>query len=115
VARMRDDWQHSQQDIQTITQTTWTATLDTLSKSFAQLSQIAGGCLGGIFTGIGSVIGALDTATKSVDGLKGGFLSMTSGGGLSSILGGLGGILTGIGGIVAAAEAAVAGIKKLFE
>jgi hypothetical protein len=115
VARMRDDWQHGQEAIQLTTTTTWHATIDTLAQSFAQLSQISGGCFSDITKGIGSVIGAISTADKSFTAFKGGMKDFTSGGDLKTVLGGLGGIVTGIGGIVAAATAAISAIKALFD
>jgi hypothetical protein len=95
-------------------QISWHDSLDDLMKSFAQLGQIGGGVIGNITKGIGTAIGAFDTASKGIKSMHSGFAEMTSGGGLGSILGGISGIVGGIGGIVAAASAAVSAIKAIF-
>jgi hypothetical protein len=115
VQRMQDDWQRGQQAQVESTQVAWTATIDELAKSFAQLSQIAGGCFSDIVKGIGTVIGSFDLASKGLTTFEGGLVKMTSGDGLKSIMSGIGGMVTGIGGIASAAMAAFQGIKALID
>lgn len=80
--------------------------IDALAQAFAQLAQIAGGSLGEIVRGFGTLIASADTAKKSIDSIKGGF----SKGGFSGILE----MTTGILGLASAAISAGKAIAGLF-
>lgn len=88
----------------------FTTNVDDLTKTLANLSQIAGGAFGTVASGLGAIIGAASAARKSIDGIKDG-LSAFKGGSLSS---GFLEMSTGILGIVSAASTAINAVKSLF-
>ena len=63
----------------------WGVKIDDLAASFATLAQIGGDSLGRLFSGIGTAIGSISVARKSVDSLKEGFSLLGSGDVLGSL------------------------------
>jgi len=84
--------------------------IDSLSQSFAQLGQIGGDGLGAVTRGMGTLIGATNTAFSAVDSLKNGFKAFSGGG----LLSGIASLTSGIGSIVGVASAAIGAVKALW-
>ncbi len=82
-----------------------------LAQTFAQLAQIAGGSLGSIIADFGELVGAVDTANKSIDSYREGKKAFSDGDKLSGVVGMSSGIL----GIASAAIAAGKAIANLFD
>lgn len=81
--------------------------LGELSRAFADLSQVAGGSLGGIARDFGTLVASANTAAKSINSIKSGF----SAGGFSGILDMTSGVL----GLASAAISAGKAIASLFD
>lgn len=82
-----------------------------LAKSFAQLSQIAGGSLGTVLQSMGTLVASLDTANKGVKSFKEGLAGFKAG----DLLSGIANMSTGIMGMASAAIAAGKAIAGLFD
>ncbi|MCE3276766.1 MAG: hypothetical protein K0R13_2621 [Propionibacteriaceae bacterium] len=90
---------------------TWKTEVDALAKSMTDLAQVAGSSL---VSALATLTNGINVGVKAWDSLKKGMDTLTSGGGLKSILSGFTGIISGIGGIVSAAQAAISIGKALF-
>lgn len=89
----------------------WKGHVRELAGAFTQLAQVAGGALGGITRGIGTMFSALSGAIDAVGTLKSGFGSLGGG----STLAGIASIASGIGGIVGIAQTAISVVKSLWK
>jgi plasmid stabilization system protein ParE len=90
---------------------TWRDELTNLAQAMTDLAQTANNKF---VSAMASMVNGINVGIGAVKSLKGGFDTMTSGGGLTSILKGFTGIVSGIGGIVSAAQAAISIGKALF-
>lgn len=81
-----------------------------LSSAFADLGQIGGAGLSTVTRGMGTLIGATNTAFSAVDSLKNGFKAFSGGG----LLSGIASLTSGIGGIVGVAMSAISAVKSLW-
>jgi hypothetical protein len=106
-------------EIQEIDRTTaqtsvnWQGHLKLMADALGNLGEIGAGVIGSLARGFGTVVASVNAGVESVKALGSGMGQMTSGGGLSSILGGFASMATGIGGLVSAASAAWSAIRSI--
>ena len=110
VDEMTEEWNRSQRlqkEAADEARGDWMAGLGEMVDSFEQLSNIGGESLGKITRGIGTFLGAVQTARKGVDNLMEGIQDTFSGKGLSTMLGGIASMASGVGGIIGAISSAI--------